>query len=451
MALCKVIPLHSQENILVGQTRVNVDTVYTGLDIPWEIIYGPDGKIWITERKGIVSRIDPVLKTKNTILNITSTVYQSGESGLLGMVLHPNFDIHPEVFLVYTYGTSTNIKERVVKYEYNGNQLVNEVILIDNIKGYSAHDGSRLSILADNTLLISTGDATDNTLSQNLNSLNGKFLRINLDGTIPANNPFAGSPVYSYGHRNAQGLLKGQNGIIYISEHGPASNDEFQILEAGRNYGWPAVEGFCDLSAEQTFCSANNVKEPLYVWTPTIAPSDMIFYENPDFPELDQRVLMTTLKGKRIIALKLNSNGTEVVDEDHYFTEIYGRLRDIAVGPEKEIYLATNGQFQSNTEPGTHSILRVKIAEEIGVDETLGKQQISLIVDNAHESLKVKISEIYLGKDLQIFDLGGKLIDSLKIKEEVFSVNLKKMDKGVYIVIISSANEKYYSQQIFKE
>ena len=192
------LQLFSQSTITVGITTVEVDTIYTGLDIPWEIIYGPDGFIWTTERKGIISRIDPIAKTKTVILNIVSSVYQNSESGLLGMALHPDFATTPEVFLAYTYGSFSNIKEKVVKYTYNGTSLVNEVILIDNIIGNTTHNGSRIAILPDNTLLFSTGDAQNQSLPQDVNELNGKILRINLDGTIPADNAFAGNPVHTY-------------------------------------------------------------------------------------------------------------------------------------------------------------------------------------------------------------------------------------------------------------
>jgi aldose sugar dehydrogenase len=180
------------------------------------------------------------------------------------------------------------------------------------------------------------------------------MLRMNTDGTIPADNPITDSYVYSFGHRNVQGIVRAPNGIIYLSEHGASTDDEFQILEVNRNYGWPNVEGFCDLAGEQTFCTANNVMEPLAVWTPTIAPSDMIWYENPEFPEFDGKILMSVLKDKKIVAIELNTDGTQYVSETHYLTNQFGRLRDICEGADKELYLATNGASWSNTNP-THT------------------------------------------------------------------------------------------------
>ena len=367
--LCLSFNAQAQTTVNIGSTTVEIETIYTGLDIPWEIIYGPDGYIWTTERKGIISRIDPVAQTKTVILNIVSSVYQNSESGLLGMVLHPNFATNPEVFIAYTYGTFSNLREKLVKYTFNGTNLVNPVVILDNIIGNTTHNGSRLLILPDNTLLFSTGDAQNQLFPQDMNDLNGKLLRINLDGTIPADNPMAGNPVFSLGHRNVQGLLLHPNGKIYMSEHGASTDDEFQVAEMGRNYGWPNVEGFCNSSNEQTFCTANNVKEPLLVWTPTIAPSDLVFYQNAAFPEFNNKILMTVLKDKKLIAMQLNETGTAVLSQTHYLTNQYGRLRDICVGAQKEIYLATNGSSWSNTNPNTHSIIVIRPPNDLGIDD----------------------------------------------------------------------------------
>ena len=426
--------LFSQSNITVGTTTVEVDTIYTGLDIPWEIIYGPDGFIWTTERKGIISRIDPVAHTKTVILNIVSSVYQNSESGLLGMVLHPDFATTPEVFLAYTYGSFSNIKEKVVKYTYNGTSLVNEVILIDNIIGNTTHNGSRIAILPDNTLLFSTGDAQNQSLPQDVNELNGKVLRINLDGTIPADNAFAGNPVYTYGHRNVQGILQHPNGKIYVSEHGASTDDEFQILESGRNYGWPSVEGFCDPGGEETFCNANNVMEPLVAWTPTNAPSDMVYYENPLFPEFDGRVLMTVLKDKRIIAMDLSADGLSVADEDHYLINQFGRLRDICVGPQKEIYLATNGASWSNTNPNTHSIIVLRALDETGLTQ-LSQESFQVFPNPAKDQLNV-LSPSEISENYFLLDSQGRKVLAGKLTGISTIIDISKLAQGNDLVQI---------------
>lgn len=431
----------SQGNITVGATTVEVDTVFTGLDIPWEIIYGPDDHVWTTERKGIVSRIDPIAKTKTVILNITSTVYQNSESGLLGMALHPDFATTPEVFLAYTYGSFSNIREKVVKYTYNGVSLVNEVILIDNIIGNTTHNGSRITILPDNTLLFSTGDAQNQAFPQDVNELNGKVLRVNLDGSIPLDNPYPGNPVYSFGHRNIQGIVQHPNGKIYVSEHGATTDDEFQLLEVNRNYGWPNVEGFCDPGGEQTFCDANNVMEPMVAWTPTIAPSDMVYYENPIFPEFDGRVLMSVLKDKKIVALELSGDGNSVVDEDHYLTNQFGRLRDICVGPNNEIYLATNGASWTNTNPNTHSIIVLRAIDFTGLN-SLEKGFVTIFPNPLQESFNMEVSSDYLGGNLIISDAFGKSVYVSNVSVLNSSISGLNLVKGLYFLKISNGTNE---------
>lgn len=439
----------SQDVITVGSTHVEVETIYTGLDIPWEIIYGPDGFIWTTERKGIVSRIDPVNNTKTVILNKTSDIYQEYEAGMLGMVLHPNFATTPEVFLAYTYVDGANIKERIVKYTYNGTSLINEVILIDDIEGNSTHIGARFLILEDNTLLVSTGDAQNLSSPQNTSSLSGKLLRMNLDGSIPVDNPIADSYVYTFGHRNVQGIAYGPSNQIYLSEHGASTDDEFQLLEAGRNYGWPNVEGFCDVSGELSFCTANNVLEPLTVWTPTIAPSDMIYYENPLFPEFDQKMLMTVLKDKKLIAIELNEDGTSVVDEIHYLTNQFGRLRDICVGPEKEIYIATNGQNWSNTNPNTHSIIVLRPIDPLGV-ESSDYIRPSIYPNPAKNEITLKVENEFLESQLEISSLTGGIVYTGFISKNISNVDFSNFENGIYLLKITSSSGKVVNERIVK-
>ena len=424
--------LFGQSTMMIGTTEVQVDTVYTGLDVPWEIQYGPDNFLWITERKGLVSRIDPVNKTRTIILDIEDEVYQEYEAGLLGMALHPDFENTPEVFIVYTYGTSPDVLEKLVKYSWNGTALVNPDIILDNINAYTTHNGSRLIFLPDNTLLMSTGDAQDQPAAQDLNSLSGKILRLNMDGSVPADNPDNTSLVYTFGHRNIQGLHRAPTGRIYISEHGPTTNDEFQLLMPDRNYGWPDVEGYCDQPDEETFCTENNVQEPLMAWTPTIAPSDLVYYENAAFPEFDGKILMTVLKDKKVRAISLNVPGNEVTDQDDYFTQQFGRLRDICVGPQKEIYLATNGAEWMNIDPNTHSIIRITPPTDASVGE-LENSVFKMYPNPAADELTIEIS-MDLHSDLVISDLQGKQVLQQKSLSGKQEINVSNLEPGIYLV-----------------
>ena len=444
VAIIFSISLHAQ--IQLEETTVDTSTIITGLDIPWEIQWGPDNWIWVTERYGRVSRVNPETGEQDVILDISDVVEQSGESGLLGMVLHPDFDTEPYVYMAYTHLSGGNIQERIVRYEYSGGDLTDEFVLLDNIPGNSTHDGCRLIITPDLKLLATTGDAQNQPAAQNISSLNGKILRINLDGSIPDDNPWPGNPAWSFGHRNPQGLFLAANGILYSSEHGPSTDDELNIIEEARNYGWPNVHGFCDLPDEITFCNANNVKEPVVAWTPTIAASDIVFYDHPSIPEWQNSILMTTLKNKRIYALRLNEEGTGVVEENQYFTNLWGRLRDILIGPNGEIYLATNGPDWSNTEPFTHSIVKVWNPEFTSVEESAvdSRQSAVRVYPNpAHDEIFLDVS----GKKkseiiVSIHTISGKMMFEKTIphgfNQTNNSIDVSHLPPGMYLLKVIS-------------
>jgi glucose/arabinose dehydrogenase len=368
---------------------------------------------------------------------------------MLGLILHPNFPITPEVFLAYTYNAS-GIKERIVKYTYNGSMLINEQVLIDNIPGNSTHIGCRFLMLPDTTLLATTGDAQNLSLPQDLNSLAGKVLRMNLDGSIPANNPIPGSYVYAWGFRNSQGLAFGPNGNIYTSEHGASSDDEFQILEPNRNYGWPNVEGFCDEPSEATFCTANNVKEPLLVWTPTIAPSDIVYYENPSFPEFHQKMLMTVLKDKKLIAMEMNTAGTVVLNQDHHLTNLFGRLRDICVGPDKEIYLATNGASWANTSPNTHNIIVLKTLNSLNNNNHQLENEIKVFPNPLTNTLNVMVPLDMLGGTIAMYDITGSIVLKAPIHASSNAISTEHFLNGCYILVLTDVNGNRINKKIIK-
>ncbi len=389
------LKIQSQSLIQIGNTSVKVDTLRSGLDVPWEIVYH-NGAIWTTERKGIVSRIDTATGTKKVLLKLNGIVHQQSESGLLGMALHPDFSNTPEVFLAYTYLNSGFIKERIVKYEYQNDSLVNPFILLNELPGNGTHNGCRLLFLPDSTLLASTGDVQNLSLPQDSSALNGKILRMKADGSVPANNPFPGSLVYSLGHRNVQGIAALPNSSIVLSEHGASTDDEIQLLLSGGNYGWPNVEGFCNSSSEINFCNSYQVVQPLKAYTPTIAPSDMIFYQNPDFPEWHNTLLTTILKNKELRAIRLNESFDAILSDVAYLNNRFGRLRDVAVGANKEIYLATNGASWANTDPNTHSIIRLRPQPSItGIEnETIQAANLRLFPNPAFNKIQFSLEGI---------------------------------------------------------
>jgi len=322
-----------------GAVEIKDSVLVSNLNFPWEILWGPDNYIWMTERGGRISRVNPSTGAVTSLLTI-SEVVSNNEGGLLGMVLHPNFSSTPQVFVVYDYNNGSNYREKVVRYIYNGTTLTNPVILIDNIAASSIHNGSRLVITPDLKLFITTGDASTGSNAQNISSPNGKILRINLDGTIPADNPVAGNPYWSFGHRNPQGLVFANN-KLYSAEHGPSNDDEINIIEKGKNYGWPNVEGFCD-GGEQTFCSANNVKEPVKNWTPTAAISGLDYYSSDLIPQWKNSLLVAALKNARIYQMKLDDTFSTITQTNEYFNGDYGRMRDICISPAGKVYICTS-------------------------------------------------------------------------------------------------------------
>lgn len=334
-------------------TRLLASEILSGLDEPWEILWGPDDYIWITQHKGKVKRINPDNGKLKVLLSLDD-VYFSRTPGLLGMALHPDFDSNPFVYLHYNYvdsaiteidylGRSSNVRSKVVRYSYlpEKDTLIDPEIILPNIPGSGHHNGARLTITPDKKLMLAIGDTGNRDAIYDKNTLVGKVLRMNLDGSIPNDNPVPGSYLYSMGHRNPQGLVVAR-GKVYSSEHGPNNDDELNLISAGGSYGWPFVEGFCDKENELDYCDSVQVLEPLISWTPTIAPAGLDFYDSPLIPEWKNSLLLTSLKGRSLRVLKLNDSGDEIVDQRIYLQKQFGRLRDLCVSPKGEIFLITS-------------------------------------------------------------------------------------------------------------
>jgi len=325
---------------LVTQTLVD------NLNYPWEILWGPDNFIWMTERLGRISRVNPQTGQVISVFQIPDVVSTTDFNGTQGMVLHPEFNSNPFVYVAYNYSNASgDYLQKIVRFTYNGTTLTSPMIIVDGIVGKFTHpfvhNGSRLLIGSDLKLYATTGDADRRfEFPQNINSLNGKVLRVNLDGSIPADNPF-GNLVWSIGDRNAQGMVFAK-GKLYSSNHGETTNDEINIIKKGGNNGWPQVEGFCDLQDEQVFCAANNVNEPIHIWSPTIAPCGLDFYDKNLIAQWKNSLLVAILKDSRLIQLKLNDDGSAVEAEHQYFVNQFGRLRDIAISPDGKVYICTD-------------------------------------------------------------------------------------------------------------
>jgi len=348
----------------VERENFKTRTLVGDLDTPWDIALDPSGRLWVTERGGRVTVIDTTTGQAQQV-GVIAEVLERGESGLMGMAFHPDFPVTPQIYFVHSYNSGGgSVKNRLVRSLFDGFQLHSQETLLNNIPGSFNHNGSRLVIGPDRLLYMSTGDAEGPNLAIDLSSLAGKILRLDLDGNAAPNNPFA-SEVYSFGHRNPQGLVfEPVTNRLFATEHGPSTNDEINLILEGRNHGWPEVHGFCsdedvDGLAEAQFCRENNVHEPLFAWTPTIAPSGTSFYDSDAIPNWRGSLLFTTLKNQALHRLTLSSEGTQVIAQDVLFQQEFGRLRDVVVGGRGEIYLATSNQDGRGNISGADRIIQI--------------------------------------------------------------------------------------------
>ncbi len=440
--LASSFTINAQTTVDVGNTTLTENIVATGLNIPWEIIYGPDNHLWVTERAGRVKRINPENGNTTTILDIDNQVWGGdGEPGLLGMALHPDFENNGRVYMVYTYGGFGNRKERLSYYTWDGTSLSGEVQVLSDLPAQTIHNGSRLLFLPDGTLLMTTGDIGNSSNSQNMNTLMGKTLRMNDDGTIPADNPDPNSLIYTYGNRNAQGLCLAPDGTIYSSEHGQNHSDEVNIIKPDTNYGWPNVEGPCNTSIEIDYCNNVDVEEPIWAWTSyCIAPNGLVYYDHEAIPEFQNSLLVSILGGisaqePRISHLELSADGQTVVSETEYFTN-YGRIRDVAINPANgAIYFATNGPSY----PGSGPNMIVEYRNEAYFPSSnpyIGEEDqfINVTPNPISGRGKIEFSENFIGHNYEIISYDGKVVQSGTITEQEMILRKRNLASGAYYI-----------------
>jgi glucose/arabinose dehydrogenase len=418
----------------VGATTVTVSALSTGLQVPWELVWGPDNFIWMTERGGRISRVNPSTGAVTPLITLAD-VATSSEGGLLGMVLHPDFTTSPYVYVVYNYNDN-GYKEKLVRLTYANGTLGAPLVLLGNIPAVSTHSGSRLLILPDRTLLMTTGDAQDRPTAQDRASLNGKIIRLNLDGTIPADNPVAGNPSYTFGHRNPQGLVRASNGRLYSSEHGENAEDEVNIIEPNRNYGWPTVEGLCNLSPEQAYCSANNVQEPIFTWAPTVGVAGLTYYDHPAIPGWRNSLLAATLRGNKLTQIPLNAAGT-TASEGVFTLTSFGRLRAICVSPQGRVYVSTsNRDGRGNPAATDDRILVLENLAYVATSATAARQEtLGLWPNPARSSVTLRLpSPATTAFPAELRDALGRLVLTSRFVagQSALDVSVAGLRPGLY-------------------
>lgn len=504
---------------IAGTETFIMRTILSNQRMPHDLVYGPDNNIWFIERfGGTVSFVNPVSRVETVVLTLGAAMARTGgQDGLFGLALHPQFiGGKPFVYIAYTYesASATVRKTRIVRYTYNSStqQLGEPVTILENIPGSNDHNSGRLAIGPDLKLYYTVGDMGagqfDNisrtNFSQDLNVLEGKILRLNTELTagswIPADNPFTNAgqptPVYSYGHRNPQGLVWGNvNGtnILYSTEHGPFSDDEVNVIESGRNYGWPNVIGFCDnnyngrttggftIVNEQNNCIALNAKEPIRslfpvanppaegtnnsTW-PSTAPSGTEFYGSTAIPGWQNSLLIAQLKRGAVTRLKLSNDGQNIIsDTIHYFKGL-GRFRDVIISSDGfKIYVAcdssgstsgpTGGVTSTPANPGSiieftyqppvggrmnqHIITRTEIPEE------KKDRSVEVYPNPATGYFVIYNYNAEAGRTAELIDLNGRVVKRIITNGTATRVDTKGLLNGLYILRETDISGKWKS------
>jgi glucose/arabinose dehydrogenase len=325
-------------------TDYQLKTWAEGLDLPWSIAFLPDGSALVTELGGQLRRIDASGEPGDPIKNIPE-VYFAGQGGLFDVVLHPDFAENNLVYLSFAEGDKKDNGTAIIRGRLNGDSLDGVELIFRNYtrKDTPVHYGGRMAFLPDGSLLLTTGDGFDyREAAQDIDSGLGKLLRMNDDGTPASGNPFPGAPyVYSYGHRNPQGLVVSRSGTIWLHEHGPRGGDEMNRIEAGANYGWPAITYGIDYSGAVISPRTENegMAQPEFYWVPSIAPSGLALYEANLFPEWNGDLFVGALVDMEV--RRLDVSGSKITFEQPVFSEIAARIRDVRTGPDGALYILT--------------------------------------------------------------------------------------------------------------
>lgn len=324
-------------------TTFGVETVVSGLEVPWAITFTPDGLMLITERPGRV-RVVEKGKLRPEAMTIAD-VETTGEAGLMDLILHPEYRANRLIYLSYVYRVGDDLMLRVARYRFHGDRLERERTIIEGIPAARLHAGCRLGFGPDGKLYVTAGDAGERELAQKLDSLAGKTLRLEADGSVPRDNPFVSKSgvrpeIWSYGHRNAQGIdWQPRTGLQFQSEHGPSGNDgpgggdEVNIVERGKNYGWPAIHH------RQT---REGMIGPLLEYTPAIAPASGRFYSGAAFASFVGDFFIGCLRGEAMVRVRLD--GRKVLGQERLLHEKFGRIRAITMGPDGVIYFSTSNR-----------------------------------------------------------------------------------------------------------
>ncbi|MFD2923549.1 PQQ-dependent sugar dehydrogenase [Halobacillus naozhouensis] len=333
---CQPESEQSKQGEKPSEVTDGVEEVVTNLQSPWDI-EEHKGTFFITERKGQIVSWSEEQGLNRVKVETKQDIAQIGEGGLLGFKLAPHFSESNQAFAYHTYKEDGQNKNRIIIIEYKNDQWSETDVILEGIPGANFHNGGRIEIGPDQKLYVTTGDSLDSELAQDKASLAGKILRINLDGSVPEDNPFEGSYVYSYGHRNPQGLAWDEEGQLYASEHGPDHHDEVNVINPGGNYGWPKIVG-----GEK----AEGMQLPIYqTGQSTWAPSGIAVF--------NEKLYIASLRGTAMRTLSLNGQNPAVAADG------YGRIRDVEKVGGSLYFITNNTDGRGNPDEEDDRLLRL--------------------------------------------------------------------------------------------
>ena len=348
---------------------IRVEAWVTGLEAPWSLVFLPDGRALVSERPGRIRLIQNGHLEKSPYAVFETTrgasgagdfflnLFARGEGGLMGLAVHPKFPTEPYIYAMYTWRGVRGVRNRIVRLVDRGTHGVFDKIVLGGVPGALFHNGGRIAFGPDGMLYATTGEIFEMHMAQDLKAFGGKVLRIDPGGGIPSDNPFPNSPVWSYGHRNPQGLAwHPETGALYQSEHGPSgevgfgAHDEINIIEEGRNYGWPRIVGAPGRAP---------YVDPIAMWPNTsVPPAGMTFHKGALYVATlrSEALIRLRIEGRRVLSIERLFAGDE-------YDGVLGRLRDAVDGPDGHLYVLTsNRDGRGSPRPGDDKILRMTVA-----------------------------------------------------------------------------------------
>ena len=343
-ALVLTDSLPSNSPPLPAPTIDTAEIIVTNLDKPWAIAFA-DERIFVSEKSGKIHVVTPSGKLDSPLISLQTPEIFGG--GLLGITTHPNFENNHFLYAYYTYEENENLWNKVIRITEEDNKAIQVVTILDKIPGSAFSNGGVIKFGPDGKLYVGTGSVSDySDEPQNLDSLSGKILRLNDDGTIPSDNPFEESYVFTLGHRNPTGLAWNSQGQMYATDSGPTKNDEINLIKAGSNYGWPEV---------QCFSKIVNLVNPLECFDPGLEPGGIIFYSGDKF-DIDNQMILATQKATNLFKVQINDDG---VNLDRILSGV-GRIRDVGQGPDGYVYIiTTNTDGKAFPAPDDDKLLRI--------------------------------------------------------------------------------------------